>query len=221
MKTNKLRFIVFLLMFSMVAVACGGDAAEETSEAPETTEAPQETLAAPATTAPPPEKLVIWAEEKIAIALDPLVGAYESAAGVDVEVVIYDFGAIKNDVLTAGPAGEGPDLFVGPHDMVGEIVANGVVAPLDLGSIASDIFDVGVTAFSYGGDVYGFPYATEAIAMYYNADLVDGVPTTWEEVKAACDAAGTELCVGAPGGGGGGDAYHCLLYTSPSPRDVP
>ena len=208
MKTNKLRFIVFLLMFSMVAVACGGDAAEETSEAPETTEAPQETLAAPATTAPPPEKLVIWAEEKIAIALDPLVGAYESAAGVDVEVVIYDFGAIKNDVLTAGPAGEGPDLFVGPHDMVGEIVANGVVAPLDLGSIASDIFDVGVTAFSYGGDVYGFPYATEAIAMYYNADLVDGVPSTWEEVKAACDAAGTELCVGAPGGGGGGDAYH-------------
>ena len=106
MKTNKLRFIVFLLMFSMVAVACGGDAAEEISEAPETTEAPQETLAAPATTAPPPEKLVIWAEEKIAIALDPLVGAYESAAGVDVEVVIYDFGAIKNDVLTAGPAGE-------------------------------------------------------------------------------------------------------------------
>ena len=34
MKTNKLRFIVFLLMFSMVAVACGGDAAEETTEAP-------------------------------------------------------------------------------------------------------------------------------------------------------------------------------------------
>ena len=36
--------------------------------------------------------------------------------------------------------------------------------------------------------------------MYYNADLVDSVPTTWEDAKAACDAAGTELCVGAPGG---------------------
>ena len=32
--------------------------------------------------------------------------------------------------FTAGPAGEGPDLFIGPHDMVGEIVANGVVAPI-------------------------------------------------------------------------------------------
>ncbi len=111
-------------------------------------------------------------------------------------------------MLTAGPAGEGPDLFVGPHDMVGEIVANGVVAPLDLGSIAEDIFDVGIAGFSYNGEVYGFPYATEAIAMYYNADLIDGVPSTWDDVKAACDEAGTELCVGAPGGGGGGDAYH-------------
>ena len=147
-------------------------------------EAPAETLAAPATTSPPPEKLLIWAEEKIAVALDPLVGAYEAAAGVDVEVAIYDFGAIKEDVSTAGPAGEGPDLFIGPHDMVGEVVTNGLVSPIDLGSIQSDIFDVGISAFSFGGEVYGFPYATEAIAMYYNADLVDGVPTTWDEVKA-------------------------------------
>ena len=207
MNNTKLRFGAILLILSLVLVACGGST-EETVEEPVVEEAPAETLAAPATTSPPPEKLLIWAEEKIAVALDPLVGAYESAAGVDVEVVIYDFGAIKDDVLTAGPAGEGPDLFIGPHDMVGEVVTNGVVAPIDLGSIQSDIFDVGISAFSYGGEVYGFPYATEAIAMYYNADLVDGVPTTWDEVKAACDAAGTEICVGAPGGGGGGDAYH-------------
>ena len=211
MSNTKLRFGVILLILSLVLVACGGST-EETVEEPAVEEAPAETLAAPATTSPPPEKLVIWAEEKIATALDPLVGAYESAAGVDVEVVIYDFGAIKNDVLTAGPAGEGPDLFVGPHDMVGEIVANGVVAPLDLGSIASDIFDVGIAGFSYNGEVYGFPYATEAIAMYYNADLVGGVPSTWEDIKAQCDDVGTELCVAAPGGGGGGDAYHNIPF---------
>ncbi len=205
---NKLRMIVFLLLFSLVATACGGGTTEETVDAPEATEAPKETLAAPATTAPPPEVIVVWAEEKVATALAPLVGAYEAAAGIKVEVVIYDFGAIRTDVQTAGPAGEGPDVFLGAHDWVGELAANGVVAPMDLGAIASDIFDVGVTAFSYGGNVYGFPYATEAIAMYYNADLVDSVPTTWEELKTTCDSAGVELCVGAPGGGGGGDAYH-------------
>ena len=208
MKNNKSRFIVILLMLSMVAVACGGDTAEEVVETPEVTEAPQETLAAPATTAPPPEVIVVWAEEKVATALDPLVGAYEAAAGVDVEVVVYDFGAIRTDVQTAGPAGEGPDVFLGAHDWVGELAANGVIQPINLSSVSADLFEVGINAFNYDGMSYGFPYATEAIAMYYNADLTDGVPASWDDVKAACDAAGTELCVGAPGGGGGADAYH-------------
>lgn len=203
MKRNKLRYLVILVLLSLVVTACGGDS-DTASDSPEATEAPIETLAAPATTSPPPVKLVVWAEEKVATALDPLVGAYEAAAGVDIEVVVYDFGAIRTDVQTAGPAGEGPDVFLGAHDWVGELAANGVVAPLDLGSVASDLFDVGVTAFSYGGEVYGFPYATEAIAMFYNADLVDSVPATWEEAKTACDTAGTEFCVGTPSN----DAYH-------------
>ena len=203
MKRNKLRYLVILVLLSLVVTACGGDS-DTASDSPEATEAPIETLAAPATTSPPPVKLVVWAEEKVATALDPLVGAYEEAAGVDIEVVVYDFGAIRTDVQTAGPAGEGPDVFLGAHDWVGELAANGVVAPLDLGSVASDLFEVGVTAFSYGGEVYGFPYATEAIAMFYNADLVDSVPATWEEAKTACDTAGTEFCVGTQSN----DAYH-------------
>ena len=203
MKRNKLRYLVILVLLSLVVTACGGDS-DTASDSPEATGAPIETLAAPATTSPPPVKLVVWAEEKVATALDPLVGAYEAAAGVDIEVVVYDFGAIRTDVQTAGPAGEGPDVFLGAHDWVGELAANGVVAPLDLGSVASDLFEVGVTAFSYGGEVYGFPYATEAIAMFYNADLVDSVPATWEEAKTACDTAGTEFCVGTPSN----DAYH-------------
>ena len=203
MKRNKLRYLVILVLLSLVVTACGGDS-DTASDSPEATEAPIETLAAPATTSPPPVKLVVWAEEKVATALDPLVGAYEAAAGVDIEVVVYDFGAIRTDVQTAGPEGEGPDVFLGAHNWVGELAANGVVAPLDLGSVASDLFEVGVTAFSYGGEVYGFPYATEAIAMFYNADLVDSVPATWEEAKTACDTAGTEFCVGTPSN----DAYH-------------
>ena len=203
MKRNKLRYLVILVLLSLVVTACGGDS-DTASDSPEATEAPIETLAAPATTSPQPVKLVVWAEEKVATALDPLVGAYEAAAGVDIEVVVYDFGAIRTDVQTAGPAGEGPDVFLGAHDWVGELAANGVVEPLDLGSVASDLFEVGVTAFSYGGEVYGFPYATEAIAMFYNADLVDSVPATWEEAKTACDTAGTEFCVGTPSN----DAYH-------------
>ena len=82
MKRNKLRYLVILVLLSLVVTACGGDS-DTASDSPEATEAPIETLAAPATTSPPPVKLVVWAEEKVATALDPLVGAYEAAAGVD------------------------------------------------------------------------------------------------------------------------------------------
>ena len=212
MKTNKLRFIVLLLMLSMVAVACGGGTTEEAEETPVANDTPEETFS-PVTTAPPPEVIVVWAEEKVAVALEPLVGEYEAAAGVDVEIVVYDFGAIRTDVQTAGPAGEGPDVFLGAHDWVGELAANGVIAPVNISAIADDLFDVGIAGFSYGGMTYGVPYATEAIAMYYNADYVDSVPATWDEVKAACDAVdAAEICVGAPGGGGGGDAYHNIPF---------
>ena len=121
MNNSRLRFSAILLILSMVLVACGGSS-EDTVEEPAVEEAPSETLAAPATTSPPPEKLVVWAEEKVAVALDPLVGAYEQAAGVDVEVVIYDFGSIKDDVLTAGTAlSQSIDLV---REAGGEIVSS-------------------------------------------------------------------------------------------------
>jgi maltose-binding protein MalE len=83
--------------------------------------------------------LLCGQKKKSQPALDPLVGAYEAAAGVDVEVVVYDFGAIRTDVQTAGPAGEGPDVFLGAHDWVGELAANGVLQPINLASVAADL----------------------------------------------------------------------------------
>ena len=32
----------------------------------------------------------------------------------------------------AGPAGEGPDIIIGAHDWLGELVTNGLLAPIDL-----------------------------------------------------------------------------------------
>ena len=203
MKTNKLRFIVFLLMFSMVALACGGDTTvEETTEAPEA-EAPKETLASPATTSPPPVVLTVWAEAKIAEAIEPTLAAYEEAAGVDVQVAVYDFGAIRADVQTAAPAGEGPDVYLVVHDWMGELVKNGVAEPIDLGPLADEFVDVALDAYNLGGQTYGLPYFTEAMALYYNTDLVSDPISDFSELEASCASAGTEYCFGTPAG----DAY--------------
>jgi maltose-binding protein MalE len=213
-----------VLAFALVAAACGGDDATDdtttTTTAPETTTtaaATTTTTAAPTTTttaaALPP--LVIWADEKRSAVLETVAPAFTAATGVDVDIQIVDFGEIRSQVQVAGPAGEGPDLFVGAHDWTGELAANGVAEPLDLGGRDSEFFQVAIDAFSFGGNLYAVPYATEAVAMYYNTDLVPTAPGTFEEIEGICDGlTGIENCVGVPGGSDGPDAYHNVPFLS-------
>jgi len=56
------------------------------------------------------------------------------------------------------------------------------LAPIDLGSKASDFVDFAIDAFTFDGRLYGMPYATENLAFFYNTDLVDAAPESWDEL---------------------------------------
>jgi len=209
------RVFATLIGFLVVAAACGDDAAETTTTTAATTTAPTTTTVATTTTTAAPVSLLIWADENRANVLNEIVPAFTEATGVEVTVEIVDFGEIRGQVQVAGPAGEGPDIFVGAHDWTGELAANGVVEPVDLGGRTDEWFPVAIDSFSFGGSLFAVPYATEAIAMYYNMDLVPTAPATFEEIGGICDSlAGITNCVGIPGGGDGADAYHNFPFVS-------
>ena len=86
--------------------------------------------------------------------------------------------------------------------------------PIDLGGKAADFVPVALDAFNFEGNLYAVPVATEAVAMYYNTDLVAEAPATFEELGAACETAAAANCVVIPGGGDGGDAYHNYPFVS-------
>lgn len=148
------------------------------------------------TTAPEPPAasgtLTVWVDADRAGVLEDIAAEFEADRGVAVELVTKDFGAIRDDFITQAPTGNGPDIIVGAHDWLGKLVQNGVVAPLELGDAAGDFQDVAITAMSYEGQTYGLPYSVENIAMLRNADLVDTVPETFDDLIAAGEAAGTE-----------------------------
>lgn len=139
----------------------------------------------PGPSAPPAEAgtLTLWVDETRApIMLD--VGAdFEAATGVPVAVHQLGFGDIRDQLQLRGPAGEGPDIIIGAHDWLGQLAENGLVEPLDLGAAASSVDPVALEALTYDGTLYGLPYAAEAVALYYNTDLVPEAPATWEELK--------------------------------------
>jgi maltose-binding protein MalE len=147
------------------------------STGPEVTPAPTPPPAAVAGT------LTIWADTVRAPILKTVSEAFTAQYNVPVQVYEIGFGDIRDQLILRGPTGEGPDIIIGAHDWLGQLVQAGVVEPLDLGAKASSFEQVGLDAFSYGGVLYGLPYVSEAIALYYNKDLVPTPPTTWDELK--------------------------------------
>jgi maltose-binding protein MalE len=212
------RSVVLLLGLALLAAACGGGAAPSGTTGAPGTEAPATTAPAvtETTAAPVGEGLLIWADETKAQALEQVVPAFTEQTGVPVEIQVVDFGQIRDQVKTAGPAGEGPDLFTGAHDWTGELVTAGVVDPIDLGAKAGEFAEeIALNVFSIEGQLYAVPYATEAVAMYHNKALAAEPPATFEEVRAACDGmSGIENCYGVPGGGDAADAYHNFPFLS-------
>ncbi len=128
--------------------------------------------------------LLIWADETRAGVIEELGVDFEEEFGVTLEVQQVGFGDIRDQMRVAAPAGEGPDVFVGGHDWLGEMVINGLVAEVDLGDKVDEFAPVAIQAFSYDGTLYGVPYALENIALFYNTDLVAEPPATWAEVRA-------------------------------------
>jgi arabinogalactan oligomer/maltooligosaccharide transport system substrate-binding protein len=181
MKKNLLWLTGLMVVFSLVLAACGGAtpaATEAATEAP--AEPTEEVVEVPAE----PTELLVWTDANRAPVINELGNQFASEYGVTLVVQEMGFGDIRDQLAIAGPAGEGPDIIIGAHDWLGQLVANGLVAPLDLGAKSGEFLDAALTAFTYDGQLYGMPYATENVAFVCNSDLAPTAPTTWEEVQA-------------------------------------
>jgi len=199
-------FAVLLVAFALLVAACGGDSTEETTTtqaaaqettttaAPETTTtaAMEETTTTVAeetttTTAPPVVRadadLVIWADDTRTPVIRKFADEYGAANGLTVAVQELAFGDIRDRLIVAGPAGEGPDIIIGAHDWLGQLVTSGVLAPIDLSAVSDQFSEASVQAFNYEGQIYGLPYAVENIALIRNTDLAPDSPATFEDLK--------------------------------------
>jgi maltose-binding protein MalE len=174
-----------LVAASMILAACGGAATETAAPEPEVPE-PVVTEEVAPPPAEPEATIVVWADETRAPILQEL--ADEFLATYNVGLDVQQVADINDQLPIAAPAGEGPDIFIGPHDRLGGWVDSGLVAPIDLGAKADLFLDVSLQGFTYAGQLYGMPYAVENMALLRNTDLVPEAPTSWDELLAAGNA---------------------------------
>ena len=128
--------------------------------------------------------LTLWADDTRAPIMEALAPAFADEYGVDLVIQQVGFGDIRDQFIIAGPAGEGPDVFIGAHDWLGELVSSGLLAPIDLGDKADLFTEAALNGFTYEGELYGMPYSVENVAFFRNVDLVPEAPATWDDVRA-------------------------------------
>ncbi|MEV0328413.1 maltose ABC transporter substrate-binding protein [Micromonospora echinospora] len=163
-------------------------------------------------------ELVIWADDKRAAALQPFAEKFgqENGVTVKVEAVSKD---LQTNFVTASQQSSGPDVVVGAHDWIGNMVQNGAIEPVQLAAEQKSAFnETAVKAVTFNGQLYGVPYAMENLALIRNTELAPEAPKTIEDLVAAGKKLKAEkkaseiLCLQS---GQNGDAYHIYpLYTS-------
>ena len=85
---------------------------------------------------------MIWADDTRKPVIEEIATTFAEENGITVAVQELEFGQIREQLSLAAPAGDGPDIVIGAHDWLGELVSNGVLEPLDLSAIAGDFQDV-------------------------------------------------------------------------------
>lgn len=136
--------------------------------------------------------LTVWVDADRSRALEDVAKTFEQDKGVKVNLVVKDYGKIRDEFTAQVPTGKGPDITIGGHDWIGAFVKDGIVAPVELGDKSADFEKVAMEAVSYDGKTYGLPYAIENIAILRNTALADSTPATFDEMIAKGRAAGTE-----------------------------
>ncbi|MEU4777641.1 maltose ABC transporter substrate-binding protein [Micromonospora sp. NPDC023633] len=197
--------VVAVLGLALAASGCGSDSSDEPA-------AKESTKAAAG------GKLVIWADDKRTAALKPFAEKFGQENGVTVEVQAVSKD-LQTNFVTASQQGSGPDVVVGAHDWIGNLVQNGAIDPVQLAAEQKSGFnETAVKAVTFNGQLYGVPYAMENLALIRNTELAPEAPKTIEDLVAAGKKLKAEkkaseiLCLQS---GQNGDAYHIYpLYTS-------
>ncbi|MEP7192713.1 MAG: extracellular solute-binding protein [Actinomycetota bacterium] len=86
--------------------------------------------------------------------------------GKGIKVVVQVATDVRPQFKDATKVGKGPDVIVGAHDWLGELVQNNTVSPVNLSAAdAAKFAPQAIAATKFNGQSYGVPYAVENIAL--------------------------------------------------------
>lgn len=131
-----------------------------------------------------PGKLLVWvADDRAAKGMRAVAEAFTKQTGIAVRVHVP--ADPTGEFEAAMAAGSGPDVFMWPHDRIGDWAARGWLSPITVQpAMQRNIVQVAWDGVTSRGKAWGYPVAVEALCLVYNRALVSTPPRTFEELPA-------------------------------------
>ena len=189
------KLIALLLALTMVLAlaACGGSAAPAATEAPKTAAPAAEAPAAAAGKVEVKMLAAQYGNETAAWWADYAAKFNAANADINLVVAVVSWNDIYTVVNTQIANGEAPDLL--NIDVFADYQADGLLLPAEEWCSAepyAKFFPSFLDQSVIVGGVWAVPDLASARALYYNKDILEAagveVPTTWDELTAACKA---------------------------------
>ena len=174
-RVRTMRAAAGLLAAGLVLGACGGGSDSDTeSDGGDTPEASG-------------GELLIWVGTGPGgDATTELGKAFGEENGVDVTVEVVPGDQLQGQFVTKAQGGDPPDVVMGAHDWIGNLVQNGTIDPIQIPeSVSSTLQPLAIDAVTFDGQTYGMPYTMNNIVLFRNTDLAPDAPATMEEMVAA------------------------------------
>jgi len=193
------RLLAFVTVVGVIAAACGGGATPTPSSPAPATPAAGESVA-PATPAGQLEGKITflhkYSDPRYAPYFEQVVAAYTAAnPKVEIEIQAESDQGVKDKLRVLAASNTLPDVYFSwAGDFTKKFVRGDLAKDLS-GDVTGDwkasFTPAALDAYTYDGKLYGVPITLDAKYMVYNkklfADNGVAVPTTLEELLAACD----------------------------------
>jgi maltose/maltodextrin transport system substrate-binding protein len=134
-----------------------------------------------------PGQLLIWINgDKGYRGLQQVADRFSKELGIPVKVEAPE--GVTDKFFQAAQAGKGPDIFMWPHDRLGEWADAGLLRPIEVDAATkAKFFDKGWEAFTHKGRTWAYPVSLESVGLIYNTKFVTNPPKTLADVTALAD----------------------------------
>ncbi|ANC76611.1 MULTISPECIES: extracellular solute-binding protein [Fictibacillus] len=132
-----------------------------------------------------PEKLVMWEDQEKGAGTKDAIKKFEEKYGIKVDLKEIPMLDQQEKLRLDGPAKKGPDVITTPHDRIGPLAIEGLIAPIKVSDDVTKLYtESSINALTYDGKLYGLPKSTETPVFIYNKKLMPEAPESFDDVLA-------------------------------------